>query len=148
MFLPLGDWMAWQPRPARTSWASDGAASPVKGKGAVCQAESQCAGDGGGEKERGQRGKEKGKCVDKSRGEGQRCYIDGWQMAGAVKAARDGAKPKRGEGEGAKPEGAGGWWRRAGGRGRQEGGAMGAVSSAPLTVSTNTRESKYLKQKL
>ena len=89
--------------------------------------------------EKGKEGKRR-ESASTSRGErASGCYIDEWQMAGAVKAARDGAKPKRGEGEGAKPEGAGRWWRRAGGRGRQRGGAMGAGSSAPLTVSTNTR---------
>jgi hypothetical protein len=91
----------------------------------------------GARKKGGREGKRR-ESASTSRGEGQRCYIDGWQMAGAVKAARDGAKPKRGESEGAKPEGARRWWRRAGGRGRQEGGAMGAVSGGPLTVSTNT----------
>lgn len=89
-------------------------------KGAVRRAESQCTRDGGGEKERGAKREREGKV--QVEGEGQRCYIDGWQMAGAVKAARDGAKPKRGEGEGAKPEGGRRWWKRAGGRGRQRGG--------------------------
>lgn len=31
------------------------------------------------------------------RREGGWCFIDGWQVAGAAKAARDGAKPKRGQ---------------------------------------------------
>lgn len=28
--------------------------------------------------------------------EGERCFIDGWQITGAVKAATGGTKPKRG----------------------------------------------------
>lgn len=59
--------------------------------------------------------------------------------SGPVKAAREDTKPKRGRDAGAIPEMAGALRKPAGGRGRQKGGAMGAVSGPPLTVSTNTK---------
>ena len=55
------------------------------------------------------------------------------------KSGQRGTNPKRVEDEDAKPEGEGGWRRQVGGQERQDGGAMGAVSGPPLTVSNNTR---------
>jgi hypothetical protein len=57
---------------------------------------------------------------------------------GRDKSGQRGTNPKRVEYEDAKPEGVSEWRRRVGGRGRQDGGAMGAVSGPPLTVSNNT----------
>lgn len=74
-------------------------------------------------------------------GEDGRGYIDSVvgmrRRPAGVKAVRWGCDAQTGH---AKPDGAVGFPQVAGGGGRQRGGSMRAVSGAPLTGTTNTKE--------